>query len=90
MQSVPITTKVSLNPNDSSNKTGKKYGWLRVAMMVFNASYILVVSFIGGGKRSTKRKPLTNFISRNIMLYRVHISMHVHSRLFSGLSLFIM
>jgi hypothetical protein len=24
------------------------------------------------------------------MLYRVHISMHVHSRLFSGLSLFIM
>ena len=26
-------------------------------------SYILAVSFIGGGNRSTQRKPLTNFIT---------------------------
>jgi hypothetical protein len=49
--------------------------------MVFNAtlqqyfSYIVAVSFIGGGNRSTRRKPptccksLTNF---NIILYRAH------------------
>ena len=51
---------------------------VRVRAMVFNTtfSYIVAVSFIGGGNRSTQRKPqtcrksLTNF---NIMFYRVHL-----------------
>ena len=45
--------------------------------MVFNAtkqyfSYIMVVSFIGGGNQSNWRKPLTNFIT---MFNRVHLAM---------------
>jgi len=43
--------------------------------MVFNATFnnIVLVSFIGGGNWSTRRKPLTNFY--HIMLYQVHLSM---------------
>jgi hypothetical protein len=40
------------------------FGWLFLCLMVYNAtsnnilSYIVAVSFIGGGNRSTQRKPL--------------------------------
>jgi len=37
-------------------------------------SYIVAVSFIGGGNQSTRRKPLTCHKSLyHIMLYRVHL-----------------
>ena len=61
-------------------------GMVSVKVMVFNASlkqyfsYIVMVSFIGGGNRSTHRKPLTccksltNFIY-HIKLYQVHLGM---------------
>jgi hypothetical protein len=54
-------------------------GCLTVLSTIF--SYIVAVSFIGGGNRRTQRKPptshksLTNFIY-NIMLYRVHLAMN--------------
>ena len=54
-------------------------------VMVFNATFnnssaIVAVSFIGGGNRSTRRKPPTNFI----MLNRIHhtisgIRTHIHN-----------
>ena len=41
-------------------------------------SYIMVVSFIGGGNRSNQRKPLTSRRSRDklnhIMFYHVHLA----------------
>ena len=54
-------------------KTEKYLCYFGVRVMMFNAtlySYILVVSFIGGGNQSTRRKPqtcrnsLTNFITK--------------------------
>ena len=55
-------------------------GMIRVRMFSITFSYIVVAMFIGGGNRSTWRKPqtcrksLTNFITC-IMLYRVHLVM---------------
>jgi len=52
------------------------YGVYRHFQQYF--SYIVAVSFIGGGNQSTRRKPptcrksLTNFY--HIMLYRVHLA----------------
>jgi len=55
--------------------------------MVFNATfnnisiinYIMAVSFIDGGNRSTQKKQLTNCKSQtnisHIMLYQVHLTM---------------
>ena len=45
---------------------------------IFCISVISWASFIGGGNRSTRRKPLTCRKSMtNIMLYRVHLAMYV-------------
>ena len=47
-------------------------------VLVFNAtyiSYIVAVSFIGGGNQSMRRKPLTCRKSlTNLILYRVHLT----------------
>ena len=43
-------------------------------------SYIVAVSFIDGGNRSIRRKPLTYRKSlTNFMLYRVHLAMDTDS-----------
>ena len=78
-----VTEKTTLRRSQSRSEeeekdTGKilvhlilclQRGWFLVWFMVFNATYIVVVSFIGGGNRSARRKPptycklLTNFIT---------------------------
>jgi hypothetical protein len=60
MQSVPITTKlVSSNPSRGEMCSIQHY----VIKLVSDFSYIVAVSFIGGGNWSTRRKSLTSFIT---------------------------
>jgi hypothetical protein len=68
---IHITQKANEEATRAPLKTGPRLVWFMVFNATFNNyfSYIMTVSFIGGGNRSTRRKPptcrksLTNFFT---------------------------